>query len=76
MQILHLEGDRDHMKVVWGWEHASTFQGTQAVHGSSAWPEQPGHMLTDLGLLSYDPYDLPDAENESGIVEILYLHFE
>ena len=46
------------------------------MHGSGARPEQPGHMLPDLRLLSYDPLDLPDAESESGIVGILNLHFE
>ena len=74
MRILHLEGLRDNMKVVW--LHVSPFQAFLAVHGYGARPEQPGHMPQDLRLLSYDPLDLPDAESESGIVEILNLHFE
>ena len=57
------------MKVVC--RHVSTFQEIQAVHDSGAQPEQPEHMLPDLRLLSYPPYDLADADPESGIVQIL-----
>ncbi len=51
----------------------STFQASQAVHGSNV---QPGHVLPDLRVLSYDPHDLPDPKSERGIVEVLNLHFE
>ena len=74
IQIQNLEGHRDYMKVVCA--HACTYQATQAVHGSGAWPGQSGHMLPNLRLLSYDPFDLPDAKSEHGIVEILILHFK
>ena len=39
-------------------------------------PEEPGHMLPYLKLLSYDPSDLPGAKYESGIFEIQNLPFE
>jgi len=39
-------------------------------------PEQPGHMLPDLTILSHDPPDLSDAKSENRIVEILNLHFK
>ena len=68
------EVHRDHMKVVW--QRASTFQATHTLHGYGARPEQPGNMLRDLRLFSYDTYDLPDAESESEIVDILNLPFE
>jgi len=64
------------MKMVWGLGACSTFQATLAVQGSGARPEQPGHMLPDLRLISYHPYELPDVESERGILEILNLHFE
>ena len=62
----NLEGHRIHMKVVLSgiWKQMSTFQDTQVVHSSGAWLEQPGHVLPDLRLLSYDPYDFPDGESE------------
>ena len=45
-------------------------------HPGSAWFRCTGHILPDLSLLSNDPYDLPDAESEHGIVEILNMHFK
>ena len=46
-----------------GLGHVSTFQASQAVHGSGMYCMNR-HMLLDLKLLSYDPYDLPDAKSE------------
>ena len=56
----------------------STFQASQAVHGSVVMHEQheQTHAPRPQTILSYDPYDLPDAKSECGIVEILNLHFE
>jgi len=62
--------------VVWGLGAPAPLQATQAVHGSGSRPEQPGHVLPDLRPPSYDPYHLPDAESEHGIVEILNLYFK
>ena len=51
------------------------FKSARQCIGSGARPEQPGHLLPDIRLLSYFPHGLPNVESERGIVRIFDFTF-
>ena len=68
------------MKVVWclGAAVPNPFLASLWIGSGLGWPEGDlGRQLPDPRLLSYDSYDLPDAESEREIVRILFFfHFD
>ena len=61
------------MKVVWclGAAVPNPFLASLWIGSGLGWPEGDlGRQLPDPRLLSYDSYDLPDAESEREIVRI------